>query len=164
MWLTGPEVSILHAITLKFISKILYNTNLTTWLMEPGGSVSVQKNSPIIQIPGRMNPVPSFVTNLFKIHSYILLSSTPWSFQRFLSVGFPVKIFKAHLLSSILATWSSHPKLLDLTTLTVWGERYNLWSSSLWSLFTPHTHPSWAKILTSGSCFQITLACVPPLM
>ena len=29
---------------------------------------------------------------------------------------------------------------------------------------TPHSHPYWAQILVSGSCFQIPLACIPPLM
>ena len=29
---------------------------------------------------------------------------------------------------------------------------------------TPHSHPSWAQIFASGSCFQIPLACIPPLM
>ena len=27
---------------------------------------------------------------------------------------------------------------------------------------TPHSHPSWAQIFASGSCFQVPLACVPP--
>ena len=29
---------------------------------------------------------------------------------------------------------------------------------------TPHSHPSWAQIFASGSCFQIPLACIPHLM
>ena len=29
---------------------------------------------------------------------------------------------------------------------------------------TPHFHPSWVQIFASGSCFQIPLACIPPLM
>ena len=49
-------------------------------------------------------------------------------------VGLPVKILKALLTSSILATRPAHLKLLDLITLTILGERYKPWSSSLWGL------------------------------
>ena len=49
-------------------------------------------------------------------------------------VGLPIKILKALLPSSILATCPAHLSLLDLITLTILGERYEQWSSSLWSL------------------------------
>ena len=39
-------------------------------------------------------------------------------------VGLPVKILKALLPSSILATCPAHLNLLDLITLTIFGERY----------------------------------------
>jgi len=29
---------------------------------------------------------------------------------------------------------------------------------------SPHSHPPWAQIFAAGSCFQISLACVSPLM
>ena len=46
-------------------------------------------------------------------------------------VGLPVKMLKALLPSSILATWPAHFNLLDLITLNILGERYKLWSSCL---------------------------------
>ena len=49
------------------------------------------------------------------------------------SVGLPVKILKELLPSSILATCPAHLNLVDLITLTILGERYKLWSTSLWS-------------------------------
>ena len=45
-----------------------------------------------------------------------------------------LKILKALLPSSILATCHAHLNILDLITLTILGERYKLRSSSLWSL------------------------------
>ena len=42
------------------------------------------------------------------------------------SVGLPVKILKALLPSSILATSPAHLNLLDLMTLTVLGELYKI--------------------------------------
>ena len=47
--------------------------------------------------------------------------------------GVPVKHFKAHLPSYVLATWLAQLNPLDQITLTILGERYNLWSFSLWS-------------------------------
>ena len=41
-------------------------------------------------------------------------------------LGPPVKILKALLTSSILATCSAYLNLLDLITLTILGERYKL--------------------------------------
>ena len=39
---------------------------------------------------------------------------------------------------------------------------YGCWNSR--DVESSHSHPSWAQIFASGSCFQIPLACVPLLM
>ena len=77
---------------------------------------------------------------------------------------FPVKILKALLPSSILATCPTHLNLLDLISLTIFAERTNYEVPHCEVFSTPHSHPSWAQMFASGSCFQIPLACIPPLM
>ena len=67
--------------------------------MEPGGSQGLTNN-----------PIPRIDTYFFKVHSNITLPSTP----RPPPVGLPVKILKALLPSSILATCPAHLNLLDL--------------------------------------------------
>ena len=99
--------------------------------MEPEGSMLYSQehsNNPILS---RINPITRIDTYFFKVHSNIVLH---------LYLGLPighfpadlyVKILKAFLPSSILATWSAHLNLLDLITLTILGERYKLWSYPL---------------------------------
>ena len=57
---------------------------------------------------------------LFKVHSNIVLP------KRLFPVDLPVKILKAFLPYSILATYPAHLNLLGLITLTILGERYKL--------------------------------------
>ena len=63
--------------------------------MKPGGSMP--QCSPIIPILSRVNPISRIDTYFFRIHSNIVLPSTP--------VGVPVKILKALLPSSILVAY-----------------------------------------------------------
>ena len=78
-------------------------------------------------------------------------------------VGLPVKILKALLPSSILATWLAPLNLLDLITLTILGERYKLLRSS-WSLLHSPFSSLLGPNIRLGSFFQIPLAWIPPLM
>ena len=119
--------------------------------MEPGGSMRVHKDSPKIPILSRMNPITRIDTYLFKIHSNIVLPSTPWPFYRSLSCRCIDDILKALLPSSILATWNAYLNLLYLITLDILGERYKLWSSSLWCLF----HSPFASLLNPNIRLRI---------
>ena len=70
------------------------------------------------------------------LRSILILSSH-------LRLGLPVNILKALLPSSIVATCPVHLNLIDVITLTILGERFKLWSSSLWSLL----HSSFSSLL-----------------
>jgi hypothetical protein len=66
---------------------------------------------------------------LFSLRSILILSShlslgLP---KGLFPVGVPVKTLKAFLHSSILATWPAHLNFIGLITLSILGERYELW-------------------------------------
>ena len=48
--------------------------------INPEAQCSIHKGSPIIPISSRINPIPRTATYLFKIHSNIVLPSTPRPF------------------------------------------------------------------------------------
>ena len=102
--------------------------------MKPGGSMPHSQrlsNNPYRE-PDQFNS--SYWYYFFKIHSNIVPLWTLDLLKGFVPLGVPVKILKGLLSYSFLATWPAHLNLLDLITLTLLGERYKLWSSSLWSL------------------------------
>ena len=89
------------------------------------------KCSVIIPILSWINPISRIDTHFCKyiIILYLhLLQGLPICL---FPVGLPVKILKAFLHSSILARWPVHLNLRDFMTLTILGELYKLWSSSL---------------------------------
>jgi hypothetical protein len=73
-----------------------------------------------------------------------------------------VKILRALLRSSILATWPAHLKFNYLIRLTILGERYKLWHFSLWNLL----HFPFSSLLGPNIrlriLFQTPLVCIPP--
>jgi hypothetical protein len=91
----------------------------------------IHKGSPIIPILNQINPIPRIDTYFFKIRSNIVITNRLDLPKGLFPVGASVKILKALLPSSILATCPAHFNLLDLFTLTILGEWYKLWSSYL---------------------------------
>ena len=59
-----------------------------------------------------INPIPRNDTYLFKVHSNIVLQSTPGLSKGLFPVTLPVKILKALVPSYILAIWHAHFNLL----------------------------------------------------
>ena len=94
--------------------------------MNPEVQCRIHKGSPTIPILTRINPVLLNDTYLFEVYSNIVLPSMPSLPKVLFPVGLPIKILKANLPSSILATCPAHLNLLDLITLTILGERYEL--------------------------------------
>jgi len=75
------------------------------------------------------NPYPEsnqYNSPHFSSRSILILSShlRPGLPKGLFSVGLPVRILKALLSSSILATCPAHLNLVDLITLTILGERF----------------------------------------
>ena len=73
--------------------------------MEPGRSMPHHKDSPIIPILTRINPIPRIDSLPISLRSILILSYLRLGLPKGLfPVGVPVKILKAPLPSSILAT------------------------------------------------------------
>ena len=70
-----------------------------------------------------MNPIPRVDSYFFKIRSKIVLPCLGLLKGLFL-VGLRVKSFKTILSSSVLATRPADLNLLNMTTMTILGERY----------------------------------------
>ena len=94
--------------------------------MEPRGSMPHSQgffNNPCFE---RINPIPRTDTHFFnirfKLYSHLRLGLPKGLFP----VGLPVKILKALLPPSILATLPVYLNLLDLITMTIVGSRYKL--------------------------------------
>ena len=96
--------------------------------MKPGGSLSHSQELSNKSLSWAESTQILVLIPIYLIFVLILSS------HLHLGIGVPVKILNALLPSSILATWTTHFNLLDLITLTVLGESYKLWSSSLWNL------------------------------
>ena len=79
----------------------------------------IHMGSPIILILSRINPITHIDTYLSKVHlilpSHLRLGLPKGLFP----AGVPVKILKAFLPSSNLATCRAHFNLLDLISLTI---------------------------------------------
>ena len=148
----------------SWISKIILRTWLSPWLVEPRGSMQYSKGLSNNPHSESNQPNPSY-WYIFLLRSIPILSQLRLGLPKSLfPVGLSVNILKAFLPSLILATWSAHFNLLDLISLAMKVASTIYEVPHCEAFPTPHYHPSWAEICASGSCFQIPLVCIPPLM
>ena len=94
--------------------------------MESGGSMQHSQGSPITPILSQINPILRTDNDFIKIHSTLSSHLHLGLPEGLFPAGVPVKMLKALLPSSILATWSDYLNLLDLITSTILGEQYKV--------------------------------------
>jgi len=116
------------------------NQEIPHLLWNPKVHYHVHNNLPLVSILSQLHLVHTFSPYFPKIHSDVILPSTPRSSECSLPFRLSDQILYAFLISPTHATRPAHSTLLDLLTLIIIGETYKLWSSSLYSLLqTPTT-------------------------
>ena len=123
------------------------------------------KRPPTVYILGQPNPVHIPTSHLLEIHPNISHPSTPRSPQWPPSFQFPHQEPIQPLSSTIRATCQAHLILLDFITLTILGEEYKSFSSSLSNLLhSPVTSSLLRPNILLSACSQTPSASFPPTM
>jgi hypothetical protein len=120
----------------------------------------VHKTPPLDPIFSQANPVHKLSPSFPRIHSNIILPSTPRSSER--SPTFRFFYQNVIHISPVCATYTSHLILLDMITLITFGEA---WNSSLCSLLHPLASSSFlGPNISSPLCSQTLSVYALPLV
>jgi len=109
--------------------------------MESEGSFPYTQELLLVSILSHMDATRILPSYFRKIHSNIILPSTPRSYEWTLPFRFSTKISYAFLISSMRAACSIQLILLDFIAV-IFGEDYELRRSTLRSVLHPPATPS----------------------
>jgi hypothetical protein len=107
-------------------------------LWNPMVYYSVNKKSPLIPALSQVNPVHNTTSSFCNINFNIIPNLRLDLRSVLRPSGFPTKIF-FFFFGFMRATFHAHLMFLDLIILTLFGEKYKLWSVSLCKFLQP-TH------------------------
>jgi hypothetical protein len=113
------------------------NQNIRRHLRNPKAHYRVHNNPPLVPILTHINPLHTFPPHFRKTHPNITFHLSLGLPSGLLPSDYPIKTLYTFLISPMRATCPVQLTLLDFITLTIFGEAYKLWNSSLCSLLQP---------------------------
>jgi hypothetical protein len=126
----GHPACSLATILAELPSSILLEKLIVTQLVKKFSPLSwnpkvhclVYKSPPLVPVLSHMHPFHILPSYFLKIHSNIIFTFTPRSYEWYFPFRFSTKILYAFLISPMHATCPTHLVLLDWITLIIFGK------------------------------------------